>query len=145
MDINGLIMHHFFQITRIISRSLNNHFSPYNLHVSEWGIILTLMEKGMMTQRDLAKYLNIEPSAVSRSLVGLQKKGYIMRKVGVDRRERNIFLTELAIKQYRVWDSIACQYRQDILADLSEEKKQELYMLLEAVFQTAHYKADDKI
>lgn len=145
MDVNGLIMHQLFQLTRIISRSLNSHFSHYNLHFSEWGIILTLMKKGEITQRELASYLNVEPSAVSRSLVGLQKKGYIMRKVGTDRRERKVFLTELAIQQYQVWDSIACQHRQNILADLSEEKKKELYMELEAFFQTAQCKAYDKI
>ena len=145
MDINELIMHHFFQLTRIISRSLNSDFSHYNLHFSEWSIILTLMQKGTMTQRDLADYLNIEPSAVSRSLVGLQKKGYIMRKVGADRRERKVFLTKLAIKQFEVWDGIACQYRQNLLVDLSEEKKKELYMVLDAVFQRAQCKIEDKI
>jgi len=140
VEINGLIMRQLFQLTRTISRSLNSNFSPYNLHFSEWGIILTLMEKGMMTQGELATYLNIEPSAVSRSLVGLQNKGYIMRKVGVDRREKQVFLTELAKNQYQVWDSIAGQHRQNLLADLSEEKKKELYAVLNDIYQTVQCK-----
>ena len=145
MEVNRLIMHQIFQLTRIVSRSLNSQFSSYNLHFSEWGIILTLMEKGAVTQRDLSSYLNVEPSAVSRSLVGLQKKGYIMREVGIDRRERKVFLTEIAIKLYEVWESIASQYRKNLLADLSEEKKNELYMVLEVIFQTAQCTKDDKI
>jgi Transcriptional regulators len=136
-------MHQFFQITRSISQSLNSFFSPYNLHFSEWGVILTLMERGAMTQRELASYLHIEPSAVSRTLVRLEKKGYIKRKVGADRREKQVFLTELAKKQYQVWDDIAGQHRQNLLMDLSEEKKKELYMVLKTISQKASQQCKD--
>jgi Transcriptional regulators len=146
MEINGLIMHQFFQLTRNISRSLNSAFSPYNLHFSEWGVILTLMEKGAMTQRELASYLHIEPSAVSRTLGRLQNKGYIKRKEGVDRRERQVLLTELAKRQYQVWEGIAGQHRQNLLVELSEEKKNELYMVLKSISEIAQQcKEDSKI
>jgi len=145
VKIDELMMHQVFQLTRIISQNLNSQFSPYNLHFSEWSIIVALMEKGKMIQGDLASYLNIEPSAVSRSLVGLQKKGYIMREEGIDRRERKISLTEIAIKHYNVWERIADQYRQSLLADFSEEKKNELYMALKTIFQAAQCTKNDKI
>ena len=88
MEIDVLLMHQLFQTTRIISYSLNRYFSPYDLHFSEWGIIITLMEKEPMTQRDIASYLKVEPAAISRSLTGLEKKGFIIRKAGSDRREK---------------------------------------------------------
>lgn len=138
MELNGIIMHQLFQLTRIISQSLNSRFSPYHLHFSEWGIVLILMEKNSMTQHELANYLHIEPSAVSRSLVGLEKKGYIRRSIGVDRREKVAVLTDVAIACFQECDKIASQHRQSLLAAFSEEKKQELSGMLKGIIQSAH-------
>jgi DNA-binding MarR family transcriptional regulator len=131
-------MHQLFQLTRIISQSLNSRFSSYHLHFSEWGIVLILMEKGSMTQNALANYLHIEASAVSRSLVGLEKKGYVKRSVGVDRREKVVGLTDAAIECFQECDKIASQHRQSLLSVFSEEKKHELSGLLQAIIQSAH-------
>ena len=52
-----------------------------------WSIILLLKDNGVMTQVGLANYLNIEPPAITNSLNKLEKKGFIERKPGVDKRE----------------------------------------------------------
>lgn len=137
MEINGLIMRRFFQLTRTISQELNDRLSPYNLHFSEWGVVLVLMEQGGMTQGQLASYLNVEPSAISRTLVRLKKKGYVEKKKGVDRRERQVTLTELAKAQYQQWDTIARQHRENLLMDFSEEEKEFIYKMLEVIIQRA--------
>jgi MarR family transcriptional regulator, transcriptional regulator for hemolysin len=137
VETDVLLMHQLFQTTRVISYSLNRYFSPYGLHFSEWGIIITLMEKEPMTQREIASYLNVEPAAISRSLTGLEKKGFIIRKVGSDRREKRVFLTEETKKHYQVWNNIAGEHRKAILTDLDWEKKNELYQLLEDICQAA--------
>ncbi|MDT8899725.1 MarR family winged helix-turn-helix transcriptional regulator [Anaeroselena agilis] len=137
MKIDGLIMHQVFQLTRLISRTLNTRFQPFDLHVSEWGIIVTLTDKGPMTQRELARYLNIEPSAVSRSLVGLQRKGYVARETGEDRRERKVLLTTIARQQYKVWEGIADRHRQGIMAGLTAADKETLSGILTAILQKA--------
>lgn len=137
MEFSGLIMHQFFQLTRTISQTLNELLSPYNLHFSEWGVILTLMEKGAMTQGQLANYLKVEPSAISRTLVRLKKKGYIEKKIGADHRERQVALTEFAQKQYQQWENIARQHREGLLIDFSEEEKKSIYNILEMIIQRA--------
>lgn len=140
MDIDVLLMHQLFQTTRSISYGLNRYFTPYNLHFSEWGIIIILMEKETMTQQDLACYMNVEPAAISRSLTRLEKKGFITREVGLDRREKRVFLTEETKKQYQVWNTIAGEHREAILATLDGEKKNVLYLLLRDICQAAqHY------
>ena len=137
MNFDELLMHQLFQTTRIISYGLNRYFAPYNLHFSEWGIIVTLMEKEVMTQRDLASYLNVEPAAISRSLTGMEKKGFIIREVGLDRRERRVFLTEDTKKHYQVWNTIAGEHRKAILTNLDWEKKNEVFLLLRDICQAA--------
>ncbi len=137
MELNGQIMHHLFQLSRIIAQSLNSRFSSYNLHFSEWGLLLILMEKGSMTQSELANYLCIEPSAVSRSLAGLEKKGYVKRMAGTDRREKRAVLTDVAIKCFQECDRIASQHRQSLLASYSPEQKLALAGMLTTLLQAA--------
>lgn len=137
MELNGQIMHHLFQLTRAIAQSLNSRFSSYNLHFSEWGILLILMEKGSMTQSELANYLSVEPSAVSRSLAGLEKKGYVKRMTGTDRREKRAVLTDVAVKCFQDCDRIASQHRQSLLAGYSAEQKLALAGMLANLLQAA--------
>ena len=135
MQIDEMLMHQLFQTTRIISYSLNRFFKPYNLHFSEWGIIIILMNSAPLTQRQLACYLKIEPASISKSLAGLEKKGLIIRETGTDRREKNVFLTEKSKNLYQQWNSIAEKHRKTILADLTLEKKQELHLQLKNIYQ----------
>lgn len=137
MELDELLMHQLFQATRIISYSLNRYFSPYNLHFSEWGIILVLMEKGPMIQRDLAGYMNVEPAAISRSLSGMERKGFIVREAGSDRRERKVSLAQETRAHYQEWNRIAREHRQAILANVDSEKQKKLCLLLKDICQAA--------
>jgi MarR family transcriptional regulator, transcriptional regulator for hemolysin len=137
MDQSEILIHQLFQTVRIIAKGLNNSLEPYNLYSSEWSLITTLKEKGPMTQSALANYLNIEPPAVSRSLVNLEKKGFITRTSGVDKREKTVFLSETALQQYPTWLEVSGRHRDAILADLSGEQRAELTLLLKTVFQRA--------
>ena len=137
MDESEALLHQLFQTARIISKGLNSCLEPYGLYGSEWAIITTLKKEGAMNQGALAGYLNIEPPAVSRSLMKLERKGFITRNSGSDRREKTVFLSEAALQQYPQWLDISGHHRQAILADLPEEKVAELTGLLKNVFQSA--------
>lgn len=138
-------MHGLFQITRVCSRNMNHLFADYDLRFSEWAIILTLMENGPMTQRCLADYLNIEPSAVSRHLVKLQEKGYVIKQGGADKRKNQIVLTELAGRRYQAWDEIVMKRSDFVLSDLSEPEKKKLYEVLNNIYSKAKYEEIHKI
>lgn len=140
MDKSEILLHQLFQTIRIISKGLNKSLEPYGLYSSEWSIITTLKEAGPMTQGALASYLNIEPPAVSRSLVKLEEKGLITRTSGIDKREKNVCLSVAALRQYPKWLEVSGQHRQAILSDLTEEKVNELTLLLKNVYHSAqHY------
>lgn len=137
MDNSEILLHQLFQTIRIISKGLNHHLEPYGLYSSEWSIITTLKKSGPMTQGALASYLNIEPPAVSRSLVKLEKKGLITRMSGMDKREKNVCLSAAALKQYPKWLEISGLHRQAILADLTVEQRKELTYLLKTIHRSA--------
>lgn len=90
-----------------------------------------------MTQGALACYLNIEPPAVSKSLVKLEQKKLIVRITGHDKREKKVALTAEAVAQYQTWEKMVGHHRQAILSDLSETQQREMTMLLKTIFQNA--------
>jgi len=146
MENSELLLHQLFQTVRIISKGLNAKLEFHGIYSSEWSIITTLNEKGSMTQGTLASYLNIEPPAVSKSLVKLEQKGLVMRIPGDDKREKKVALTEKAVEQYLTWREIVGHHRNAILTNLSEEKQKEAIMLLKVIFQNAQqYERDFKI
>lgn len=146
MENSEILLHQLFQTVRIISKGLNKSLDSHGIYGSEWSIITTLNEMGSMTQGALASYLNIEPPAVSKSLVKLEQKGLIMRIAGADKREKKVTLSEEAVEQYLMWREIVGHHRKVILNNLSEEKQKELTMLLRTIFQNAQqYEKNFKI
>jgi len=146
MENSELLLHQLFQTVRIISKGLNKNLESHGIYSSEWSIITTLHEQGSMTQGTLASYLNIEPPAVSKSLVKLEQKGLIMRIPGDDKREKQVALTEKTMEQYLMWREVVGHHRNAILTNLSEEQQQEVTMLLKIIFQNAQqYERDFKI
>ncbi len=146
MDTAENLLHQLFQTVRIVSKGLNHCLEPYGLYSSEWSIITTLKQTGPITQGTLASYLNIEPPAVSRSLVKLEKKGFITRTPGLDKREKNVCLSAAALQLYPKWLEISGFHRQAILEALSEDDRNELTRLLKTIHQTAQqYEAGSSI
>ena len=137
MDEQEKLLHQLFQTVRMISKGLNTILEPYGLYSSEWAIITTLKKLGPVTQGTLSNYLNIEPPAISRSLVKLEKKGLITRISGADKREKNVSLSKEALAQYPQWLEVSKQHRQAVLTDLSDEKQAELELLLGSIYQSA--------
>lgn len=143
MENSEILLHQLFQTVRVISKGLNKILEPYGLYSSEWSIITVLKQMGPMTQGDLASYLHIEPPAVSRTLVKLEQKGFIVRNPGTDKRERRVSLSIEALKEYPKWLEISGHHRDTLLADLSHEKQAELTMLLKTIFKNGQqYEGD---
>ncbi|MBP2643044.1 MAG: transcriptional regulator, MarR family [Firmicutes bacterium] len=140
MEATDRLMHQLYQTTRAISKSLNRMLEVYGLFSSEWTIVKIIKEKGSMSQASLANYLNIEPAAISKSLLKLEQKGIIERKVGYDKREKSVALTERAVQQYPLWREVVDRHREQMLGEITSEKQKELFLLLKTLFLNAQQK-----
>ena len=92
IELSDRVIHQLYQTTRAMTKSLNQLLEAYGLFSSEWTVINSIKLHGEMTQSALADYLNIEPAAISKSLSKLEKKGFIERRTGEDKREKYVFL-----------------------------------------------------
>lgn len=139
MNNQELLLHQLFQTVRAVTKGVNLTFENYNLHSSEWAIITTLKQAGTLTQGDLANYLNIEPPAVSRTLVVLINKGLIDRITGDDKREKLVSLSRKALALYPVLLEISQNHRQSMLTGLSEKQQIDLENSLKTIFYNAQH------
>lgn len=113
-----------------MSKSVNRSLDSTNIYSSEWTILKIIHDQGTMTQTTLANYLNIEPAAISKTIRQLVKKDLIMRKSGKDKREKYIYLTELAQQQYDSWFKIIEQNCMRVREAITEDEQIILINLL---------------
>ncbi|MDU2065200.1 MAG: MarR family transcriptional regulator, partial [Sporomusaceae bacterium] len=96
-----------------------------------------LKEQEALTQIALANYLNVEPAAISKTLVKLEKKELVVRQVGQDKREKIISLTAKAQESYEMWQQIVGEHRRQFLQDISAEQLTLMRRLLQTMAKHA--------
>ena len=128
--INQDIIHLLNQQTRYFQKELNNLLNDHGLYAAQWSIIFCIDKFGPMTQTDIWKYLNVEAPTMTRTLSRMEKNGWIIRKQGVDKRERVIELTEFAKNEYRILRDKIDRFEERVLGGLSETEKEQLKILL---------------
>ncbi|SFL34397.1 DNA-binding transcriptional regulator, MarR family [Gracilibacillus orientalis] len=130
MDTSHLL-HLYNQKLRLFQNELNITLKKFGLFHSQWTILYTLYQKGKMTQTEIWQYLKVEAPTITRTLVRLEKNGWIERKVGTDKRERVVTLTEKAESTYLDIIEAVKQTEEMFLNQLSKQEKIALQQLLE--------------
>ena len=133
IELSDRVIHQLYQTTRAMTKSLNQLLEAYGLFSSEWTVINSIKLHGEMTQSALADYLNIEPAAISKSLSKLEKKGFIERRTGEDKREKYVFLSQTALRQYPEWSRAIAKHREQTLTALPAEEQKKLALLLDKI------------
>ncbi len=86
---------------------------------------------GSCTQREIARFFCIDPSAVSRMLDSLERGGFITSAPGRDRRSKMVQLTESGRAAIEVWDG-ACDHVDEQMVDgFTPEERAQLDGLLD--------------
>lgn len=68
---------------------------------------------------------------MTRTLARLEKAGWISKLSGTDKREKKIFLTDLAHKQYEVWLEAVQACESNVLNNISEEERDLMQKIIE--------------
>ena len=137
MEKTDAVIRQLYQTTRIITKEMNRLLEQYELHSAEWTVIASIKENGVVSQVILAEHLNIEPSAISKSLNALEKKGFVQREEGSDKREKMVSLTTKALSLYPSWDKIVKQHREQLLQNISVEELDNLFSTMKTIFFNA--------
>lgn len=107
---------------RLFNKLLTKRFSNtgINMTAEQWGIILILRNNGAMTQWQLGEMLSLEKSTVSRSISGLERRGWVVCKRNAkDGRHKLATLTSNAINIAQQCSMIAKSVLEDAQAGLN--------------------------
>lgn len=88
---------------------------------------------GGSTQREIATFFYIDPSAVSRMLDSLERGGFIACVPGRDRRSKIADLTERGRAAIAAWDRECAEVERVMVTGFSDAERDTLFGLLERV------------
>lgn len=91
----------------------------------QWGVLLVLKSSEPMTQSQISELLYLEKSSVSRSVDGLEKRGWIERQRSPsDNRSKIVILTEKSLGVVAQCEAIAAGVLQDAQQGLEASELQ---------------------
>ena len=113
-----------------------NFLRPYlkelGLSPGQPKVLRYLAAAGPSSQRDLAYYCGVDPSAISRTLDSMERDGFLCRKPDPrDRRSERVELTEQGRAALEAWDAQGMVIEEQMLQDFSPEERAQLKDLLE--------------
>ena len=71
-------------------------FGKYDLNKTHAGILFSLHQSGSLSQKELAKRMDVTPPSITSAIQKMEKAGYISRKT--DEKDQRIMRLELAEK-----------------------------------------------
>lgn len=97
------ILYKFFRLQRLLHRYFHHKYMQHgpmaNIHRGQGRILALLKLKPQISQKELAKILDMRPQSLGELLEKLEKGGYITRKPSEkDQRVMNVSLTEAGRK-----------------------------------------------
>ena len=100
------------------------------------GVILDKGEDGKITISELAAKTQVLPSAISRTLRGLEEKGYVVRNVNQkDRRNTYVELTAKGEETARQCKKIMHDYGMAVISQLNEQDMERLIQYTFTILQ----------
>lgn len=126
----NLVFHEMHQKARLSNKEVNEALKDYGLYSAQWSILFCLKRFGIMTQTEIWQYLNVEAPTVTRTLVKLEQRNFIIRKEGKDKRERIVELTDEAKSLIPKIEGKIAEVEGRLLQTLSDDEVNELTRLL---------------
>lgn len=112
-----------------------------NMSKADFIVMNVIMNKGKddkMTISELAAIARMLPSAISRTLKGLEEKGYVERTINKqDRRNTYVELTEEGKKQTREVRQVMRDFGKTVMAKLDEHEVNQLILYLNNIYSIA--------
>ncbi|WP_110930283.1 MarR family winged helix-turn-helix transcriptional regulator [Paenibacillus bouchesdurhonensis] len=108
---------------RKITQHLTQKFHEYGITSEQWGVLQTLTEEDGITQAELSRRTEKDPTNVTRILDQLERKEFIRRAANKeDRRSYLIHVTESGRSLSQKLLPVEIEFTQSYLKDFTEEE-----------------------
>lgn len=119
--------------SRLFNKLITTRFKEAGIEMTaeQWGVVVILRNHPPLTQGEVGELLYLEKSSVSRSIAGLEKRGWIERCAAEDdSRKKMVLLTPKALEVAERCSNIAESVLQDAHQGLTHEQLQQNRMML---------------
>ena len=111
----------------VMQNYLRPHLNKLGLSPGQPKVLRCLAARGPCSQRVLADYCEVDPSAICRMLDSMERDGFLLRRPSkTDRRTGEVVLTEKGRETFAAWDSQLTQLEDWMLQGFSEEERAQL-------------------
>ncbi|MEH7381516.1 MarR family winged helix-turn-helix transcriptional regulator [Bacillus sp. JJ1533] len=124
------VFHAVHQLSRQLTKHVNETLEPFGLFSAQWSVLFVLKTKGTLTQSELCDYLTIEAPPMTRNIQKLVKLGYVKQVQGTDKRTKQIELTEKALAEYPNWEQAMVEMNERLVKNFPKESQDQLQELL---------------
>lgn len=124
LGLMGIVIH------RVIHRA-KGMYQEFDLNASQAGILFMLHQGRVLSQKELAKRLNMTPPSITSMIRKMEKDGYIQRRTDEkDQRIQRLSLTEKGESCIHAVKQVAKQMRDLIFSGMDEEEIQQFRRFL---------------
>lgn len=96
----------------------------YGMLRTEWRVLFHLGRYGPMTAKDICTRARVHKTKVSRAVVALETKRYLMRaEVAEDRRHELLSLTKTGLRVFEDLYKVAADFDQRLMADFTKRER----------------------
>lgn len=134
-EIDQNIFHSIQQLSRQLTKRLNEVLQPHGLFSAQWTVLFTLKKYGTLTQTELCEYLSIEAPPMTRTIQRLVKQGYVLQTPGSDKRTKHIKLTNQAINDFALWEKSVLEMENDLLKGIPDDMQDPIRIYIQQWLQ----------
>ncbi|MBQ0141108.1 MAG: MarR family transcriptional regulator [Kurthia sp.] len=125
------IVHQFFQVSRTMTNTLNHRLAVYDLTHAQLAVIEYLASKSSSVSLvDIATYLHVEKSTVTRTVRILEKAGFIEQVASEDSREKRMILSDKTVQMQEEIQLTKNQFEEDLFQSISKDDLTVTYQTL---------------
>lgn len=123
---------------RISERGFEERIARHGLGRLSWCVLLAVAEEGLRNPSDIATFIGVDRTTVSRCLRGMEDRGLIERTGGkADKRTREVQVTEKGDVALSACIPEAVANANEFASQLSEDDQDRLLHILEIIHTRA--------
>ncbi len=124
------------QASRVVTQMYDDALRPAGLRATQFGLLMAVRAVGRMTISELADFVIMDRTTLTRNLRPLEKNGYLRVEPGEDRRMRRVSLTRKGRtaleKAFPLWKEVQTQVMDKLGRRRYERLRSDLGFTVEA-------------
>lgn len=138
MERHQQLFHQLSMLHKPYIDRLNEILGRYNLNSPQWTILYILFNYGPHTLVEISKYQSIEKPSITRTVSSLEKQGYLIAFPSLDKRKKNIQLTDQGSGLYKVVRKEIDDFQLGKLTGITADEQEQCLNILERIKQNFH-------